>query len=137
MIRNRNISQAMTIKLEDALNELPQLPEFVEGIRRAPKRGFTLTQKETKLALKNALRYIPEKWHKKLAPEFLDELLNMGRIYGYRFRPEQKIFGRPIHNYKGICIEGKAFQVMIDNNLDFDIALGGSWLLIIEMLQKV
>jgi urocanate hydratase len=123
MIRNRNISKAMTIKLEDTLKELPQLPEFVEGIRRAPKRSFTLTQKETKLALKNALRYIPEKWHKKLAPEFLDELLNMGRIYGYRFRPEQKIFGRPIHNYKGNCIEGKAFQVMIDNNLDFDIAL--------------
>ena len=66
MIRNRNISKAMTIKLEDTLKELPQLPEFVEGIRRAPKRSFTLTQKETELALKNALRYIPEKWHKKL-----------------------------------------------------------------------
>jgi len=72
MIRNRNISKAMTIKLEDTLKKLPQLPEFVEGIRRAPKRSFTLTQKETELALKNALRYIPEKWHKKLAPEFLD-----------------------------------------------------------------
>jgi len=123
MIPNRNISQAMTIKLEDALTELPQPVEFVEGIRRAPKRSFTLTRKETELALKNALRYIPEKWHNKLAPEFLDELLNMGRIYGYRFRPKQKIFGRPIHEYKGSCIEGKAFQVMIDNNLDFDIAL--------------
>jgi urocanate hydratase len=123
MIRNRNISQAMTIKLEDALEELPQSPGFVEGIRRAPKRSFTLTQKETELALKNALRYIPEKWHKKLAPEFLDELITTGRIYGYRFRPDQNIFGRPIHDYKGNCIEGKAFQVMIDNNLDFDIAL--------------
>ena len=123
MIRNRNISQAMTIKLEDALKELPQPPKFVEGIRRAPKRSFKLTQKETELALKNALRYIPEKWHKKLAPEFLDELITTGRIYGYRFRPEQKIFGRPIDDYKGNCIEGKAFQVMIDNNLDVDIAL--------------
>ena len=123
MIDNRNISKAMTVKLEDTLKELPQLPEFVEGIRRAPKRNFTLTRKETQLALKNALRYIPEKWHKKLAPEFLDELITRGRIYGYRFRPEQKIFGRPIYDYKGNCIEGKAFQVMIDNNLDFDIAL--------------
>jgi urocanate hydratase len=123
MIRNRNISQAMTIKLEDALEELPHPPGFVEGIRRAPKRSFTLTQKETELALENALRYIPEKWHNKLAPEFLDELIKTGRIYGYRFRPEQKIFGRPIDDYKGTCIEGKAFQVMIDNNLDFDIAL--------------
>jgi urocanate hydratase len=123
MIPNRNISQAMNIKLEDALEELPQPLKFVQGIRRAPKRSLTLTQKETELALKNALRYIPEKWHKILAPEFLYELLNMGRIYGYRFRPKQKIFGRPIHEYKGNCIEGKAFQVMIDNNLDFDIAL--------------
>ena len=123
MIHNRNISQAMTIKLEDALKELPHSPKVVEGIRRAPKRNFTLTQKETELALKNALRYIPEKWHKKLAPEFLDELITTGRIYGYRFRPKQKIFGRPIDDYKGNCIEGKAFQVMIDNNLDCDIAL--------------
>jgi len=123
MVRNRNVSQAMTIKLEDVLKELPQPPKFAEGIRRAPKRNFTLTQKETELALTNALRYIPEKWHTKLAPEFLDELLTKGRIYGYRFRPEQNIFGRPIDEYKGNCVEGKAFQVMIDNNLDVDIAL--------------
>jgi urocanate hydratase len=123
MIRNIEISRAMTIKLEDTLKELPERPEFAEGIRRAPKRSFTLTQKDTELALKNALRYIPEKWHQKLAPEFLDELLTTGRIYGYRFRPEGEIVGRPVDEYKGNCIEGKAFQVMIDNNLDFDIAL--------------
>jgi urocanate hydratase len=99
------------------------MPEFEKGIRRAPKRSFTLDQKETELALKNALRYIPEKWHEQLAPEFLNELLTTGRIYGYRFRPTGKIKGRPIETYKGNCIEGKAFQVMIDNNLDFEIAL--------------
>jgi urocanate hydratase len=113
----------MTIKLEEIYGGLPDMPEFIEGVRRAPKRDFTLSQKETELALKNALRYIPEKWHTTLAPEFLDELLTSGRIYGYRFRPEGGIKGKPIDEYKGRCIEGKAFQVMIDNNLDFDIAL--------------
>ncbi|MBV1820619.1 urocanate hydratase [Bacteroidales bacterium MSK.15.36] len=110
----------MTIKLD---NELPPMPKFVEGIRRAPKREFNLTKKETKIALKNALRYVPEELHEELAPEFLEELFTRGRIYGYRFRPEGNIKGKPIDEYKGKCIEGKAFQVMIDNNLDFDVAL--------------
>jgi len=123
MIQNKDISESMTIKLEDVFDELPDMPEFVKGIRRAPKRDFNLSQKESGLALKNALRYIPEKWHRKLAQEFLDELLTTGRIYGYRFRPKGKIKGRSIDEYKGRCIEGRAFQVMIDNNLDFDIAL--------------
>jgi len=123
MIQNKEISESMTIKLEEVFDELPDMPEFVKGIRRAPKRDFNLSQKETGLALKNTLRYIPEKWHKKLAQELLDELLTTGRIYGYRFRPQGKIKGRSIDEYKGRCIEGKAFQVMIDNNLDFNIAL--------------
>lgn len=120
MINNLDISKAMTIKLED---NLPEMPKFIEGIRRAPDRGFTLTKEQAKLALKNALRYIPEKYHEKLAPEFMNELLTRGRIYGYRFRPEGRIQGKPINEYKGKCIEGKAFQVMIDNNLDFEVAL--------------
>ena len=120
MLSNFDISKAMTIKLD---NELPEMPEFVEGIRRASKRELVLNQEEIKLALKNALRYIPEKWHKKLAPEFLDELLNRGRIYGYRFRPKGKIYGESVSEYKGNCLAGKAMQVMIDNNLDFDVAL--------------
>ncbi|WP_073152884.1 urocanate hydratase [Paramaledivibacter caminithermalis] len=120
MISNFDVSKAMTIKLDSVL---PEYPKFVEGIRRAPKREFTLTKEETELALKNALRYVPEELHEKLAPEFLEELLTRGRIYGYRFRPEGHIKAKPIDEYKGKCIEGKAFQVMIDNNLDFDIAL--------------
>jgi len=98
-------------------------PKFKEGIRRAPDRGYTLNQEETKLALKNALRYIPKKYHKELAPEFLQELKTRGRIYGYRFRPEGRIWGKPIEEYKSNSLAGKAFQVMIDNNLDFEIAL--------------
>ncbi|MEN2996908.1 MAG: urocanate hydratase [Acetomicrobium sp.] len=113
-------SKAMTIKLDP---ELPEYPPFEPNIRRAPNRGFTLSQKEAELALKNALRYVPEELHEKLAPEFMEELLTRGRIYGYRFRPKGRIWGRPIDEYKGKCIEGKAFQVMIDNNLDFEVAL--------------
>ncbi|QCX33711.1 urocanate hydratase [Caloramator sp. E03] len=120
MFSNIDISEAMTIKLDD---ELPKMPEFIPGIRRAPDRGFTLTKEQTEIALKNALRYIPEKYHEILAPEFLNELMTRGRIYGYRFRPEGRIYGKPIDEYKGNCIEGKAFQVMIDNNLDFEVAL--------------
>lgn len=110
----------MTVKLDDAL---PEMPKFQEGIRRAPDRGYDLTPAQTELALKNALRYIPEEFHEALAPEFLEELMTRGRIYGYRFRPEGKLSGKPIDEYKGNCIEGKAFQVMIDNNLDFEVAL--------------
>ena len=102
---------------------LPKHPEFDPQYRRAPDRGHTLNEKETVLALKNALRYIPERFHKDVAPEFLEELRTRGRIYGYRFRPEGKLWGRPIDDYKGRCVEGRAFQVMIDNNLDFDVAL--------------
>ena len=123
MNANNEIAGSMTVKLDEIFEELPEMPGFEEGIRRAPKRDFTLNKDDTRLALKNALRYIPGKWHQRLAPEFLNELLTRGRIYGYRFRPKSAIKGRPINEYKGECIEGKAFQVMIDNNLDFDVAL--------------
>jgi urocanate hydratase len=123
MAENARISKAMTIKLENMFDDLPEMPPFADGIRRAPTRHFTLNPKDTELALKNALRYIPAKWHQQLAPEFLEELLNRGRIYGYRFRPEGHIKGKPLDVYRGSCTEGRAFQVMIDNNLDFDVAL--------------
>lgn len=104
-------------------NGLPPKPEFEPGIRRAPNRGQVLNEKEMVLALKNALRYIPEEYHKEIAPEFLEEYKEHGRIYGYRFRPQGKLYGKPIGEYKGKCVEGRAFQVMIDNNLDFEVAL--------------
>lgn len=104
-------------------NTLPSYPGFVKGIRRAPDRGYTLTPAQTVTALKNALRYIPSEWHEQLAPEFMEELRTRGRIYGYRFRPEGDLKAKPIDEYCGRCLEGKAFQVMIDNNLCFDIAL--------------
>jgi len=119
-MNNLDISKAMTIKLNSIL---PEYNKFDEGIRRAPRREMNLTKKEIALALENALRYIPSELHKKLAPELLDELLTHGHIYGYRFRPQGRIYGKPVNEYKGKCLEGKAFQVMIDNNLDFETAL--------------
>lgn len=122
VISNGELFYSMDVKLE-LKDGLPKYPAFKEGVRRAPMREFTLTEEETALAVQNALRYIPEEYHEQLIPEFLDELLTKGRIYGYRFRPEGELKGNPIVTYEGKCIEGKAFQVMIDNNLDFDIAL--------------
>ena len=119
-MNNAEIGKAMVIKLDPVL---PEYPTFKEGVKRAPKRELTLNKREIKLAVANALRYVPEELHEQLAPEFLDELLTRGRIYGYRFMPKDRIYGRPIDEYKGHCVEGKAFQVMIDNNLDHDVAL--------------
>ena len=114
-----DVSKAMKIKLS---SELPSKPEFDSKYRRAPDRGFDLTKNETVTALKNALRYVPSEHHEKLAPEFLDELLTKGRIYGYRYRPQGSLKAKSVDEYKGI-LEARAIQLMIDNNLDFDIAL--------------
>lgn len=103
--------------------EWPAMPGFQEGIRRAPDRGYTLDDRKTVTALKNALRYLPAELHDKAAPEFLEELRTRGRIYAYRWRPEGDLKAKPIDEYKGKCLAGKAFQVMIDNNLSFDVAL--------------
>ncbi len=121
MLQQNELNRAaMTIRLE---GPLPEHPEFVSGIRRAPDRKWTLDRNETRLALRNALRYVPEEHHEVLIPEFLEELRTRGRIYAYRFRPKGGLKGLPIDSYRGKCLAGKAFQVMIDNNLDFDVAL--------------
>ena len=103
---------AMTIKLD---YELPEYPKFEEGYRRAPRRESHLTEADKALAIKNALRYIHPDHHEQMAKEFAQELEEHGRIYGYRFRPEGKLYGKPIDEYKGKCIEGKAIQVMTGN----------------------
>ena len=121
MINNHNADVQKIMKVQ--IKNLPEKKSFEQGIRRAPDRGFRLSKDQTKIALRNALRYIPEEYHEELIPEFLEELTTRGRIYGYRFRPEGRIYGKPIDEYKGNCLAGKAFQVMIDNNLDFEVAL--------------
>ena len=102
---------------------LPPDPVFDPAYRRAPRRESRLSEADKALAIRNALRYIPEKYHAQMAREFAQELKEHGRIYGYRFRPQGRLYGKPIDEYRGKCIEAKAFQVMIDNNLDFDVAL--------------
>ncbi|NLT35540.1 MAG: urocanate hydratase [Gaiellales bacterium] len=110
--------------------ELPLPPVFAPGIRRAPDRGYNLSPRQTVLALNNALRYLPPALHEAVAPEFLTELRERGRIYGYRFRPlpgagadlDGSIKARPIDQYRGI-LEARALQLNIDNNLDFAVAL--------------
>ncbi len=119
LVKNMDPSKAMKIKLSD---ELPPDPVFKEDIRRAPNRGYDLNRDETIIALKNALRYIPKNLHERLAPEYLDELINRGRIYAYRYRPVGQIKAKPVDEYKGI-LEARAIQLMIDNNLDFNVAL--------------
>lgn len=105
------------------IHEIPEMPDMKKDFDRAPTRGFNLTRAETELALRNALRYIDPEFQGDLAPEFLDELVNRGRIYGYRFRPEGSIRALPVDEYEGKTLEGRAVKLMIDNNLDFDIAL--------------
>ena len=116
----KDYSDAMQISLD---YELPAYPAMDPGYRRAPKRESKLSEADKALAIKNALRYIHPDHHEQMAKEFAEELRERGRIYGYRFRPEGKLYGKPIDKYNGNCIEGKAIQVMIDNNLDFDVAL--------------
>ena len=106
-------------------NKLPEKTKFLESVRRAPSRNYNLSSEETKLSLKNALRYIPKILHEELLLEFKDELLQYGRVYGYRYRPgngENNIKARPIKDYDGI-LEAKAIQLMMDNNVSFEIAL--------------
>ncbi len=102
--------------------ELPQIKPYDRLVNHAPKRKEILTQEEKKLALKNALRYFDPKHHAALLPEFKDELDTYGRIYMYRFRPDYKIYARPISDYPGKCEQAKAIMLMIQNNLDHDVA---------------
>ncbi|MCY3410995.1 MAG: urocanate hydratase [Candidatus Heimdallarchaeota archaeon] len=102
--------------------ELPPDPEFDSQYRRAPSRGYHLNAKDTKIAITNALRYIPEEHHEFMAKEFYEELKIHGRIYGYRYRPSGEIYAKPVEEYKGI-LEARAIQVMMDNNVSFPIAL--------------
>ena len=101
---------------------LPQPKPFDATINHAPKRKEILSPEEKKLALRNALRYFEPKHHAELLPEFASELETYGRIYMYRFRPEYKMYARPISEYPGKCEQAKAIMLMIQNNLDYAVA---------------
>lgn len=102
--------------------ELPPPKIYDPNISHAPKRKEILTKEEKVLALKNALRYIPQQWHEELAPEFAKELNDYGRIYMLRFRPEYEMYARPITEYPAECDQARAIMLMIQNNLDPAVA---------------
>ena len=116
------MAEFKTLILEGIPKQLPELKKRSIHLSHAPKRKTILSKKEKILALKNALRYFPEEFHKTLAKEFLEELELYGRIYMYRFMPNYKIYARPIHDYPGHSIQAKSIMHMIQNNLDHDIA---------------
>mgnify|MGYP000439293042 CR=1 FL=1 len=101
---------------------LPPKQDYDITINHAPKRKEILTSEEKQLALKNALRYFEVKHHEELLPEFAEELEKYGRIYMYRFRPDYKIYARPIDEYPGKSVQAKSIMLMIQNNLDDAIA---------------
>ena len=103
-------------------NQLPNLKAYDSEINHAPKRKAILSDNEKKLALKNALRYFDSKFHATLLPEFKEELETYGRIYMYRFKPEYKMYARPIEAYPGKSLQAKAIMHMIQNNLDHAVA---------------
>jgi urocanate hydratase len=103
-------------------SELPVPKTFEEGINHAPKRKDILIPAEKKLAIKNALRYFPEKFHGVLAAEFAAELKKYGRIYMYRFKPDYRIRARHIDEFPCRTVKAAAIMLMISNNLDRSVA---------------
>ena len=101
---------------------LPEPKPYDTTVNHAPKRKEILTREEKVLAIKNALRYFPEKHHALLAPEFAEELEKYGRIYMYRLRPDYEMYARPIEEYPAKSRQAAAMMLMIQNNLDKAVA---------------
>ncbi|MFP4557161.1 MAG: urocanate hydratase [Bacteroidales bacterium] len=108
--------------LQGIPNELPAAKAWDNSVNHAPKRKQILTQFEKRLAIKNALRYFPEKYHAVLAEEFAKELNEFGRIYMHRFRPDYKISARSINEYPHKSIQAASIMLMLSNNLDYAVA---------------
>lgn len=104
--------------LQGIPDKLPNRKSIPKDSNRAPKRKDVLSEAEKKLAIRNALRYFPMEWHKELAIEFAEELKNYGRIYMYRFKPDYKVYARPIDEYPAKSQQAASIMLMIQNNLD-------------------
>ncbi|MFT5886218.1 MAG: urocanate hydratase [Arcticibacterium sp.] len=101
---------------------LPAAQPYPANANRAPKRKDILSKEEKELAIKNALRYFPKSWHQELSWEFANELQEYGRIYMYRFRPSYAVYARPIEVYPAESQQAAAIMLMIQNNLDPEVA---------------
>ncbi len=115
----------MTFKEEIRMgipDTLPEMQAYDTEINHAPKRKDILTTEQKKLALRNALRYFPQHLHAQLAPEFVNELHQYGRIYMYRYRPSYAMYARPIDEYPAKSRQAAAIMMMIQNNLDPRVA---------------
>ena len=115
----------MTLKeqiLQGIPSELPAKKQYPEGINRAPKRKDILSKEEKQLAIRNALRYFPKKWHQELAVEFAEELQDFGRIYMYRFKPDYEMYARPIDEYPAQSQQAAGIMMMMQNNLNPAVA---------------
>jgi urocanate hydratase len=117
-----NAKEFKKLVLTGIPDELPEKKAYDTSINHAPKRKEILTPAEKKLALRNALRYFPAKHHATLVQEFAEELNTYGRIYMYRFRPDYKIYARPIHEFPHKSIQAAAIMHMLSNNLDYAVA---------------
>lgn len=103
-------------------DHMPPKRIYDDHISHAPRRVDILSHAEKQLAVRNALRYFPPQWHGELAAEFAEELLQYGRIYMYRFRPEYDMYARPIDEYPAKCRSAAGIMMMIQNNLDPAVA---------------
>ena len=101
---------------------IPAKKEYPSNVNRAPKRKDILSKKEKQLAIRNALRYFPKSWHQELAIEFAEELKEYGRIYMYRFKPDYQIYARSMFDYPSKSSQAAAIMLMIQNNLDPNVA---------------
>lgn len=119
IMTNEEFKAAIRAGIPDVL---PEPREYDKDVNHAPKRKEILTEEEKKLALRNALRYFPKKFHKTLAPEFAAELRDYGRIYMYRFRPTYDMYARSIDEYPHKSEQAAAIMLMIQNNLNPAVA---------------
>ena len=117
-----DINKFQQLILTGIPDELPPAKPYEKEVAHAPVRKDILNTDEKKLALKNALRYFPKKFHSTLAPEFAEELRKYGRIYMYRFRPDYEMYARPITAYPHKSIQAAAIMLMIQNNLNPAVA---------------
>jgi urocanate hydratase len=117
-----NMKDFKELVLQGIPNELPEVKVYDTNINHAPKRKDILNADEKKLAIRNALRYFDKKHHAILSKEFLKELITFGRIYMFRFKPDYKIFARPITEYPHQSIQAAAIMHMLSNNLDVAVA---------------